>query len=87
MGYPYGKTYLEQIQESERECKDIRTAFWILRNKYIKDHRHGELDLELEQEFELLGEAFRLCSDVVGDITDTQHFMWDILDGLLPEDR
>lgn len=87
MGYPYDDTYLEQIQRSESECQDVRKAYWLLRAKYIMDHEHGELDLELEQEFALLGEAFRLCSDTVGGITDTHHFMWDVLDELLPEDR
>lgn len=86
MGYPYGKTYLEQIQESERERSDIRKAYWILRNKYNKDHGNVfDYDLTLKDEFALLGEAFELCSEVVGDITDTHHFLWDILDELLPE--
>ena len=86
MGYPYGKTYLEQVQESERERKDIRKAYWVLRNKYLRDHNNClDDDLTIEKEFALLGEAFELCSEVVGDITDTHHFMWDVLDELLPE--
>lgn len=30
MGYPYGKTYLEQIQEHPHEVADVRLAYYVL---------------------------------------------------------
>lgn len=87
MGYPYDKTYLEQIQERPKECELIREAFYILRLKYLRD-RGQNIDtdeLSIKENFALLGEAFELASDVVDGITDAHHFMWDVLDALLPE--
>lgn len=85
MGYPYGKTYLEQIQEKPEECKEIRNAFWVLRQKYVKDHpKYSDgIELSLQENFSILGEAFELASDTVGSIQDPHHFMWDVLDELL----
>ena len=37
MGYPYGDTYLEQIQKHKQECEDIRKAYYILVRKYAKE--------------------------------------------------
>lgn len=88
MGYPYGETYLEQIQKNPKECKEIREAFYVLRHKYVKD-RPGytdTIDLSIQENFMVLGEAFELASDTVGNITDKYHFMWDVLDELIPEE-
>lgn len=89
MGYPYGKTYLEQIQERPHECKEIEQAFYVLRQKYAKDHKYSEtIDLSLKENFEVLGEAFELASDTVGGIVDVYHFMWDVIEALLkPESK
>ena len=85
MGYPYGETYLEQIQRSKRECEEIRQAFYVLRQKYVKDHDGYSdiVDLSIKENFEVLGEAFELASDAADGISDEYHFMWDILDALL----
>ena len=89
MGYPYGKTYLEQIQERPQECKEIEHAFYVLRLKYAKDHKYTDtIDLGLKENFQVLGEAFELASDTVGEIADVYHFMWDVIDALLnPEGK
>ena len=85
MGYPFDKTYLEQIQNSKYERDHIREAFWVLRKKYLNDHPDkSDVGLTLPEEFAILGEAFDLESGVL-DIPDQYHFMWDVLDALLPE--
>lgn len=88
MGYPYGDTYLEQIQKSEYDCKHVREAFWVLVQKYKRTHNHpsGE-DLTLTQYFEVLGEAFEHESAVLESCTDPHHFLWDVLDALLKEEK
>lgn len=84
MGYPYDKTYLEQIQSSKKECKEIENAFYVLRQKYVRDHGYSDsIDLTIKENFEVLGEAFELASATVGDIVDGYHFMWDIIEELL----
>ena len=85
MGYPYGKTYLEQIQDLPKECEEIRNAFYVLRSKYVKDHPKYEesIDLSIKENFMILGEAFELTSSVIGSICDDYHFMWDVIDALL----
>jgi hypothetical protein len=85
MGYPYGKTYLEQIKEKPEECKHIREAFYVLLRKYVKEHDGytDPIELSIQENFSILGEAFELASDTVGSIQDTHHFMWDVLDELL----
>lgn len=85
MGYPYGKTYLEQIQENNHEMTTVRNAFWTLRKKYIAEHSDVD-DISLKEEFALLGEAFELGSNTL-DVPDVYHFMWDVLDELLPESK
>lgn len=85
MGYPYGDTYLEQIQKSSMECKEIENAFYVLRQKFVKDHDGytDTMDLSISENFAVLGEAFELASSTVDGITDIYHFMWDIVDALL----
>lgn len=83
MGYPYDKTYLEQIQESKQECKEIATAFYVLRRKYMREHGKDDIELSLQEQFSLLGEAFDIYSSTVSDITDQYHFMWDVIEALL----
>ena len=83
MGYPYDKTYLEQIQENEKECEHIRDAYYVLAHKYAKDHNDDPTELTIIDSFKLLGEAFELESDVLEGRIDGYHFMWDILDALL----
>ena len=87
MGYPYGKTYLAEIQARSKECADVRTVFYALRAKYVKEHDAYEDDTELsiKENFALLGEAFEYGSEVAGLIDDPHHFMWDVLDALVPE--
>ena len=87
LGYPYGDTYLEKIQKNPRECREIREAFYVLRQKYVKDHPEytDTIEVSLQENFNILGEAFELVSDTVGGIMDPHHFMWDVLDELIPE--
>lgn len=89
MGYPWGETYLMRIQASERECEQIRNAFYVLRSKYVadSDEYSDPIDLGIKENFSILGEAFELASDTVRDITDPHHFLWDILDELLEPKR
>ena len=76
MGYPYGDTYLEQIQKHKQECEDIRKAYYVLAHKYAKEKHIDPIELTLTESFSLLGEAFELESVVL-------HFAWDVLDALL----
>lgn len=83
MSYPYDKTYLEKIQADPQEMNMIRNAYFLLLDKYCKDNQCDYIELNLEQSFKILGEAFELASINVKDIPDAYHFMWDILDALL----
>lgn len=85
MGYPYDKTYLEQILENIEECEDIRRVFYALRRKYIKDNLEGgdEFSLSIQENFRLLGEAFELESWTLDGISDKYHFIGDVLEALL----
>lgn len=84
MGYPYGDTYLEQIQKNPSECKEIEMAYRVLVEKYLKEHnKSDDIDLSLQETFSILGEAFELCSWTVRDISDQYHFMYDVLEILL----
>lgn len=85
MSYPYGDTYLEQIQKNPNECKQIEQAFYVLRKKYIKDHPgyNDPIDLTLPEQFMLLGEAFELGSQTLNGVSDEYHFVWDIIEALL----
>jgi len=83
MGYPYGKTYLEQIQEDKDECMRIQRAYYLLLKKHCKDNRRDDIELTLKQMLALLAEAFELESTTLDGITDEYHFMWDIVDALL----
>ena len=83
MGYPYGDTYLMQIQKNKQECKKIVNTYYVLRQKYCSDNKIADnIELGLKEQFMILGEALELASDVVGDIADSYHFMWDVLDEL-----
>lgn len=82
MGYPYGDTYLEQIQKHKQECEDIRKAYYVLVGKYCKDNNTEDISLTLKESFSLLGEAIELQSVVLDGKLDLYHFMWDVLDEL-----
>lgn len=84
LGYPYGQTYLERIKEDDRECRNIKEAFYILRRKYVKDHNYADsIELSIVENFTLLGEAFELESTTLQGIADPYHFLWDVVDELL----
>ena len=83
MGYPYGDTYLEQIQKHKQECEDIRKAYYVLAHKYAKEKHIEPIELTLTESFSLLGEAFELESVVLDGASDIYHFAWDVLDALL----
>lgn len=82
MGYPYGDTYLEQIQKHKQECEDIRKAYYVLLGKYCRDNGTEDISLSLKESFSLLGEAIELQSVVLDGVPDLYHFMWDVLDEL-----
>lgn len=85
MGYPYDKTYLQQIQEKPSECQKIKNAYYAYINKLCEESPEYSdiIDIDIKTLFKILGEAFQYNSDVVGSITDAYHFMWDVLDALL----
>lgn len=85
MGYPYDKRYIDRIREHKKECEEIENAYYVLRRKYIKEHKeYGDpMDLSISESFAILGEAFELASATLDDISDTYHFMWDVLEELL----
>lgn len=83
MGYPYGKTYLEQIKDDKKECEFIRSAFYVLRDKYCRENKTDSIALTMKEQFMILGEAFDLASFTLNDVNDEYHFMWDVIDELL----
>lgn len=85
MGYPYDKTYLEQIQGHKDECEEIEQAFTVLRKKFVKDSPDyaDSIELPISEQFRLLGEAFELASWTLDGISDEYHFMWDVVEALL----
>lgn len=85
MGYPYDKTYLETIKENEYDCKRVREAFWILVSKYKRENKVEELTIT--EFFQVLGEAFEYESSVLESCNDAHHFMWDVLDELLGQEK
>lgn len=85
MGYPYGDTYLKQIQKNKNECREIRDAYFVLLNKYCKDNHCDDIELDLRQMFAILAEAFELESWTLNGVTDVYHFMGDVVEELLPE--
>lgn len=84
MGYPYDKSYLEQIKENKKECEKIINAFYVLRKKYVEENNLSDsIDLSIKENFMVLGEAFELASNTLENINDGYHFMWDVLLELL----
>lgn len=83
MGYPYGKTYLRQIQENPKECKAIEEAFYILRKKAAKSKGCEDIELSISEQFYILGEAFDLASVTLDGCTDESHFLQDVVKELL----
>lgn len=82
MGYPYGKTYLEQIIDSG-DHKKVLDVYHALTSKYIREHDiHDAIDLSITEMFTLLGEAFEYGTDIL-DVSDQYHFMGDVLWELL----
>lgn len=84
MGYPWGKTYLEQIQERKEECEHIAQAYYVLERKYLREHNKADdVEISLSEMFSILGEAFEHESSVLSGVNDLYHFMWDVIDALL----
>ena len=83
MGYPYGKTYLRQIQENPTECKTIEEAFYILRKRAERSHGGEDIELSISEQFYILGEAFDLASVTLDGCTDEYHFLQDVVKELL----
>lgn len=88
MGYPYDKRYIDKIRDNSDECRQIREAFYLLQEKYTKDNNiPSDIDLSLQEQFRLLGEAFELASVTLDGAVDVYHFMWDVLEELLEPKR
>ena len=86
MGYPYGDTYLETIRKNDKECQEIKSAFNVLKRKYIRESNGkftDEIELSIKEQFEILGEAFELASWTLDGIADGYHFMQDVVERLL----
>ena len=84
MGYPYGATYLERIQQDKSMCREIETVYRTLVHKWGRDHNTDTVNLNLEDRFLLLAEAITLCDEGRMFINDDySHFMQDVLDCLL----
>lgn len=83
MGYPYGKTYLQQIID-RGEHKKVLDVYHALTSKYIKEHDMNDaIDLSITEMFTLLGEAFEYGAYTLDGITDEYHFLSDVLWELL----
>lgn len=84
MGYPFDKTYLEQIQDSPDECEHIKEAYYVLLGKYMRENDiSDDIDLNMSQRLAILGDAFDNESWTIRDISDSYHFMGDLLETLL----
>lgn len=85
MGYPYGETYLERIQNDKKECERIKSAYLVLANRIATEEHHSTdfRDLSVAEHFTALGEAFQYGSVVLDGVTDEYHFLDDVLEALL----
>lgn len=85
MSYPYdGVTYLEKIQNDPDFLNEVDTAYYILISKKCQDEHRDTIELSLEEQFSVLGEAFKLCgTGAYINNDDYSHFMQDVLDCLL----
>lgn len=87
MGYPYDKTYLEKIQANSAEMEGIKTVYSALLRKYMQDNQvDSDIELTIIDLFTVLGQAFEYGSTTLEGIADPYHFMWDVIDELLPEE-
>lgn len=79
MGYPYDKSYYDQIVEN-KEYNKVYEAYNVLVGKYLDDHEiHDSIDLTIPEMFQILGEAFKYGAPTLEGISDEYHFMSDIL--------
>lgn len=85
MGYPYGQTYLEQIQDDKGERERIKDAYFVLVNRLAAEQYHAAdfRELTVAEHFTALGEAFQYASSVLDGVTDGYHFLNDVLEALL----
>lgn len=85
MGYPYGETYLERIQNDKGECERIKSAYLVLANRMATEEHHSMdfHDLGVVELFTALGEAFQYGSSVLDGVMDEYHFLDDVLEALL----
>jgi len=85
MGYPYGKTYLEQIQDSKNMREDVHNAYLVLLHQFCKEQGIEDIEVTLKEQFGILAEAFEY-GGVSGCVDDTTHFMQDVIHELLYKD-
>lgn len=82
MGYPYDKTYLQQIID-RGDHRKVLDVYHALTSKYLKEHDMNDvIDLSITEMFTLLGEAFEYGTDIL-NVTDQYHFVGDVLWELL----
>lgn len=84
MSYPFdGVTYLEKMQNNPDFLSEVNAAYYILISKKCQDEHRDVIELSLEEQFSVLGEAFKLCGNDIYINDDYSHFMRDVLDCLL----
>lgn len=77
MGYPYDKRYLQVIQENSNECELIESAYYVLLNKYMKEHQDDEPSLPIKMS--ILGEAMEYASITLDVVGADSRVMQDII--------
>lgn len=77
MSYPYDKRYLQIIQENSNECELIESAYYVLLNKYMKEHQDDEPSLPTRMS--ILGEAMEYASTTLDAIGSDSRVMQDIV--------
>lgn len=77
MGYPYDKRYLQLIQANSKECELIENVYYVLLNKYMKEHQDDEPSLPIRMS--ILGEAMEYASTTLDTIGSDTRVMQDIV--------
>ena len=77
---------METIRKNDEECQEIKSAFNVLKQKYIKESNGrvtDEIELSIKEQFAILGEAFELASWTLDGVADEYHFVQDVVERLL----
>lgn len=77
MSYPYGKRHLQLIQENSNECEFIENVYYVLLNKYKKEHQDDDPSLPIRMS--ILGEAMEYASTTLDVVGSDGRVMQDIV--------